>query len=153
MQIRQKIVSGQEDYDRLRPLSYDDVDVAVVCYDVQNLDSFENVEVRWFPELQHFCPEMPKVLVACKCDLMSRDSNFEDLKEENNIEVKISSEMGRELCTAIGAVCFIECSAKTGFNIDELFAEVVEAICSSQENRQKVFRRLRLKENGKCSIL
>merc|ERR1719322_1317377 len=51
LQLRIRDTAGQEDYDRLRPLSYDDVDVAVVCYDVQNLDSFENIEVKISSEM------------------------------------------------------------------------------------------------------
>lgn len=35
--------AGQEDYDRLRPLSYFETDVVVICYAVDNQNSFQNV--------------------------------------------------------------------------------------------------------------
>ena len=35
--------AGQEDYDRLRPLSYPDTDVILICYDMSNPDSFDNI--------------------------------------------------------------------------------------------------------------
>ena len=63
--------AGQEEYDRLRPLSYDNVDVVIICYDVTTPASFENVSVRWAPETRHFCPEAPIILVGCKTDLKS----------------------------------------------------------------------------------
>lgn len=44
-------VSGQEDYDRLRPLSYQSTNVVLICYDVMNPTSYDNVaaKVRGFP--------------------------------------------------------------------------------------------------------
>ena len=35
--------AGQEDYDRLRPISYPDTNVFLVCFSVISPDSFENV--------------------------------------------------------------------------------------------------------------
>lgn len=61
--------AGQEDYDRLRPLSYPQTDVFVVCFDVANRSSFENVTAKWVPELRHFVPEAPILLLATKTDL------------------------------------------------------------------------------------
>src|SRR4051794_22723851 len=36
--------AGQEDYDRLRPLSYPQTDVFLVCFSIVNRSSFENVK-------------------------------------------------------------------------------------------------------------
>merc|ERR1711868_189939 len=35
--------AGQEDYDRLRPLSYPDTDVILICYSIDSPDSLQNV--------------------------------------------------------------------------------------------------------------
>uniref|UniRef100_A0A3Q3KDN9 Uncharacterized protein n=1 Tax=Monopterus albus TaxID=43700 RepID=A0A3Q3KDN9_MONAL len=35
--------AGQEDYDRLRPLSYPDTDVILMCFSVDSPDSLENI--------------------------------------------------------------------------------------------------------------
>lgn len=37
--------AGQEDYDRLRPLSYPQTDVFLICFSVNSPASFENVKV------------------------------------------------------------------------------------------------------------
>ena len=43
--------AGQEDYDRLRPLSYPQTDVFLVCFSIVAPASFENVKEKWFPEV------------------------------------------------------------------------------------------------------
>ena len=58
--------AGQEDYDRLRPLSYPDSDVIVMCFGIDNPDSLENITEKWQPEVRHFCPRVPVVLVGNK---------------------------------------------------------------------------------------
>lgn len=42
----QSLLPGQEDYDRLRPLSYQDANLILVCFDVTNPTSFENVMIK-----------------------------------------------------------------------------------------------------------
>lgn len=39
-------LSGQEDYDRLRPLSYQEANMVLVCFDVTNPTSFDNVLIK-----------------------------------------------------------------------------------------------------------
>lgn len=61
--------AGQEDYDRLRPLSYPDTDVILICFSIDEPDSLENIPEKWTPEVKHFCPNVPIILVANKKDL------------------------------------------------------------------------------------
>ena len=44
--------AGQEDYDRLRPLSYPDTDVILMCFSVDSPDSLENIPEKWTPEVR-----------------------------------------------------------------------------------------------------
>ena len=48
--------AGQEDYDRLRPLSYPQTDVFLVCFSIISPSSFENVRSKWHPEITHHAP-------------------------------------------------------------------------------------------------
>ncbi|WP_411025091.1 GTP-binding protein, partial [Salmonella sp. s54836] len=63
--------AGQEDYDRLRPLSYPQTDVFFICYSVVSPASFENVFTKWLPEIKHHCPDTPYLIIGLKNDLLS----------------------------------------------------------------------------------
>ena len=61
--------SGQEEYDRLRPLSYTQADIFLVCFSVVVPSSFENVREKWVPEIVHYCPGTPYLIVGTQTDL------------------------------------------------------------------------------------
>ncbi|CAN1156823.1 Rac-like GTP-binding protein 3 [Linum perenne] len=58
--------AGQEDYNRLRPLSYRGADVFVLTFSLVSRASYENIMKKWIPELQHYAPGIPVVLVGTK---------------------------------------------------------------------------------------
>lgn len=59
------------DYDRLRPLSYPQTDVFLICYSIVNPISFDNVRAKWSPELKQYNADTPVVLVGTKLDLLN----------------------------------------------------------------------------------
>jgi len=69
--------AGQEDYDRLRPLSYGGADVVIICYSIDTPKSLINVIDKWVPEVRYFCKEVPVILVGNKMDL--RESHLQDI--------------------------------------------------------------------------
>jgi len=101
---------GQEDYDKLRPLNYPDSHVILICFSVDNPNSFKNVEYVWVPEVYHFCPNLPVILVCCKKDLRNDSNVINKLKEKG--EKPISYEEGMRVAEKIGAYRYLECSAK-----------------------------------------
>ena len=56
--------AGQEDYDKLRPLSYNKANIFLVCYSVVVPSSFTNVKETWIPELREHAAGVPFVLVS-----------------------------------------------------------------------------------------
>ena len=77
--------AGQEDYDRLRPLSYPQTDVFLVCFSVVSPSSFENVKEKWVPEITHHCQKTPFLLVGTQIDLRDDAATVEKLGEYLNI--------------------------------------------------------------------
>lgn len=117
--------AGQEDYDRLRPLSYPDTDVILMCYSIDSPDSLENIPEKWTPEVKHFCPSVPIILVGNKKDLRNDDYTRRELAKMKQEPVK--TEEGRDMATRIGAFDFIECSAKTKDGVREVFETATRA--------------------------
>ncbi|KAF5369213.1 hypothetical protein D9757_010030 [Collybiopsis confluens] len=54
--------AGQEEFDRLRSLSYAETHVVMVCFSVDNPVSLENVESKWLDEILEYCPGVKLVL-------------------------------------------------------------------------------------------
>ena len=55
--------AGQEEYARLRTLSYPGTDVFIICFSLVSPSSLENVRDAWALELSHHCPQaQPKFL-------------------------------------------------------------------------------------------
>jgi Ras-related C3 botulinum toxin substrate 1 len=71
---------GQEEYDRLRPLSYPHTDVAILALSVVSPSSFENIVAKWFPEIRHHCPDVPIILLGLKMDLRNDPKTIEELR-------------------------------------------------------------------------
>ena len=68
--------AGQEDYDRLRPLSYPDTDVILMCFSIDSPDSLDNIPEKWTPEVRHFCPNVPIILVGNKKVCVTASENY-----------------------------------------------------------------------------
>ena len=114
--------AGQEDYDRLRPLSYPQTDVFLVCFSVVSPSSFENVKEKWVPEITHHCPRTPFLLVGTQIDLRDDAATVEKLAENN--QEPLSLDMGDSLAREVRAVKYVECSARSQKGLKNVFDEV-----------------------------
>ena len=111
--------AGQEDYARLRPLSYPDTDVFLLCFSVVDPESLESIAEKWFPEIEHHCPGVPKILVGNKLDLRDSEAEIERLKARN--QSLTTQEEGEAMRKKIGAVAYMECSALTQVGLKNVF--------------------------------
>jgi len=135
--------AGQEDYDRLRPLSYPQTDVFLVCFSIISPSSFENVTQKWHPEISHHCPNVPIILVGTKLDLRDDKETVERLKEKKINPIPY--EQGMQQMKAINAVKYLECSALTQKGLKNVFDEAIRAVISPPPTKKK--------KNSGCMIL
>ena len=56
--------SGQEDYKKLRPLSYPQTNVFIIAFSLISPLSLEKVETEFLPEIEEHCPGVPYILVG-----------------------------------------------------------------------------------------
>ena len=117
--------AGQEDYDRLRPLSYPGSDVILMCFSIDSQHSFENILNKWVPEIKYFCPRVPLILVGNKKDLRS-DKNT--IKELSKMDTKpVTPEEGKAMAEKVKAFAYLECSAKSKEGVREVFETATRA--------------------------
>ncbi|NXD03246.1 RHOF protein, partial [Certhia familiaris] len=130
--------AGQEDYDRLRPLSYSDADVVLMCFDVTDSNSFDNILTKWYPEVNHFCKGVPVLLVGCKTDLRQDQEVLQKLKD-GRME-PVSRQQGESMARQVRAVSYMECSARYQDNVGNIFVTACSAAISAARRRQRKTR-------------
>ncbi|XP_067238920.1 ras-related C3 botulinum toxin substrate 1b isoform X1 [Chanodichthys erythropterus] len=159
--------AGQEDYDRLRPLSYPQTDVFLICFSLVSPASFENVRAKWYPEVRHHCPNTPIILVGTKLDLRDDKDTIEKLKEKKLTPITYPQglAMAKEIAfqhpglpvggkrsilqpqkqvIKLGAVKYLECSALTQRGLKTVFDEAIRAVLCPPPVK---------KRGRKCSLL
>ena len=104
--------AGQEDYDRLRPLSYSGADIILICFSTVSPTSLKMVRQKWYPEVKHYAPDVPILLVGTKVDLRpEEEAKVNDASSKD--KTYVTTEEGEALRREIGAVEYIEISSKT----------------------------------------
>ncbi|KAF7344902.1 GTP-binding protein rhoA [Mycena venus] len=127
----------QDEYDRLRPLAYPDAHVILICFAVDYPVSLDNVRDKvgpgWVPEVRHFGrPDLPFIVVGCKTDLC---------QDPPVSAAIVATEEGRELARIVGAHKYMECSAKLGQGVREVFEEAAAAaLCLTPVGGMSRFR-------------
>jgi len=115
---------GSDDYLRLRPLSYPNTGVFLLCFSVVDSKSFEKIQTQWYAEVIQHTPGVPYFLVGLKTDLRDDRETLEKLEAEKS--GPISYEYGVKLAGEIRAEKYVECSALTCNGLREVFEEVLK---------------------------
>jgi len=125
--------AGQEDYDRLRPLSYPGADICLLCFSLVTEASFESVKDKWFPEVDHYVKNVPTILVGTKVDLRS-----DKLPDPSTGEFSpVSDQQAEKMVEEVGAEKFVAVSAKKGTNLKELFNDAVNIALAARTMAEK----------------
>ena len=135
--------AGQEDYDRMRPLSFPGTHVALICYSVVSPASFENIETKWLPEIRHHLPKIKTILVGTKLDLREDSETVERLKK--NRRTPVTHEEGEKLAKCLKMDAFCEASAKTQKGLKNVFETAISCfldIGQKKKKRESSFRLL-----------
>lgn len=117
--------TADESIDRLRPLSYGQTDVFIVCFAIPSRESFESVATRWIPEIQRHCPSASFMLVGTKADLRDESAN------------QVQERQGSRLAKQIQAAAYVECSARTPVGLDTVAFEAVRAVLGTPGEQKK----------------
>jgi len=138
--------AGQEEFDRLRSLSYDDTHAIMLCFSVDSKDSLENVESKWVGEIAENCQGVKLVLVALKCDLREQDADEPTVDGQPREKKElITYDQGLEVARRINALRYLECSAMKNRGVNEAFTEAARVALSVKTQGSK--------DESKCIIM
>lgn len=117
--------AGQERFRSLIPSYIRDSHVAVICYDITNKKSFDNLD-KWIKDVKlERGDDVIIVLVGNKLDLAS-DKRQVSLDDVEQLQIKI------------GAKFFIETSTKANHNVKLLFKKIAQSLPDfNQESNDK----------------
>lgn len=128
--------AGQEEYDRLRPLSYPETDLVFVCFAIDCPNSLENVMDKWYPEILHFLPSTPLILLGLKSDLRHKKTCIDLLKTQGLTPV--TPQQGKAVAARMAAR-YMECSSKEMEGVEEIFDTAVDMAVSAEEEAKEIF--------------
>lgn len=174
--------AGQTEYDRLRPLLYPQTEIFLCCFSVVSPALFNNIKLKWIPEILHHSPkDILILLVGTKVDMRDEPHVIDELAEKN--QKPITYEQGVKLARELGAVKYMECLAATQVGVKEIFDYSIRAVLdppnskteyvtttttdsapggsapvsggqkSAQVANQTVVRKKKVKKAKKCTIL
>ena len=154
---------GPEDYDAMRPLSYVGADVVLLCFQMNDLESLQNVWWKWGPELQHHLPTVPQLLIGLnhkdhelvfgfvrQMRFRNKLNISDDILhiilrfEYGTVQTGQSLTADQILDVQKKCICeeYLEVDARTGQNIDELLSLTSKvAIRGISRNERKKYRR------------
>ena len=138
--------AGQETYDQLRPLSYPDTDIFLICYSCVDRNSFNNVE-KWYKELNQYWEDpsrpVPLFLVGTKKDLISDPATLARLND--NQETVVTMEEAEAMAQKLNAGACMQCSAKTQEGLKPVFDRAVNFVLEQRTEEAP--------SGGCCTIL
>jgi small GTP-binding protein len=108
--------AGQDEYDRLRPLSYSGANAILLCFALDSKQSFGNLTERWIAEVKHYCKDAKIIVIGTKADL----------RQAGNPN-HVTDDEARQFLAQQHCDAFIPCSPKSGEGLDQVFPAAAKA--------------------------
>lgn len=135
--------SCQQDYSKLRPLSYQQTDVFILAFALINPFSLDSIESFWLPEIREHCPDAPYILVGT---FKNARDDFDNHKEEykSNGWEPVPTSKGEEVKATILANDYIECDFESKRSIEKVFLRAAKIVLNGgrpddDDEKKKIF--------------
>ncbi|CAL1288308.1 unnamed protein product [Larinioides sclopetarius] len=103
--------SGTSAYDTVRPLSYKDASVFLLCFTIGSPDSLDNTINKWFPEIRQHSQNIPIILCGCQSDLRNDAETMCALAKLKKVPVTAEQALG--VSRQIHATTYVETSSRS----------------------------------------
>eukprot|EP01129_Flabellula_baltica_P015927 TRINITY_DN8280_c0_g1_i1.p1 TRINITY_DN8280_c0_g1~~TRINITY_DN8280_c0_g1_i1.p1 ORF type:complete len:196 (+),score=33.83 TRINITY_DN8280_c0_g1_i1:189-776(+) len=126
---------GSDEFDRLRPLSYTDTNIFLLCYSIVSCISFDNIRTRWYSEIKHFCPFSKFAVIGTKSDLRGDEDMYQCLQDRGMNFV--AEEAGSFLAEDLGSIGYFECSSVTGEGVLDIIDGILSLYFTENTKKTK----------------
>ncbi|KAI2621605.1 P-loop containing nucleoside triphosphate hydrolase protein [Hypoxylon sp. NC1633] len=118
--------SGDFGLHQLQRLSYLSWDAVFLCFSIDTPMRLANLQMRWIDEIRNYCPNAPVILLGLKKDTRIGSGLWAPMYPQ--MQARISATEGSSSANIMRAVKYIECSAKTGENVNRVFNEGIKLV-------------------------
>ena len=136
--------AGQEDYDRIRTLSYPNTDIFLVCYSTVSKKTINNINSKWLEEIKTYSPNTPYIIVGTKADLKDNEMFKDKYIDINKAKLLLNIQDDKNK--------IIECSAKTEYNLKNVFDTAINYALANKIIKSKSKSKSKTKKKT-CVIL
>ncbi|XP_026059881.1 rho-related GTP-binding protein RhoH-like [Carassius auratus] len=131
--------AGHDTFRQIRPMSYQQADVVLLCYSVANPNSLHNLRYKWIAEVREFLPKVPVLVVATQTDHREMGPYRTNCTTASD---------GKQVAQEIRAKGYLECSALSNRGVQQVF----ECAVRTAVNRARRRTRRRLMDLNPCKI-
>ncbi|KAL6110032.1 rhoh [Pungitius sinensis] len=120
--------AGNDSFRHIRPRSYQQADVVLVCYSVANPNSLASVRHRWMAEVRENLPRVPVLVVATQTDLREAGAHRGSCT---------TAAQGRRLAHEVRAKGYLECSSLGNRGVQQVFEYAVRTAVNQARKRAR----------------
>jgi len=115
-------IAGQAIFEKIREEYLQGTNAAMIIFDLTRQETYDHVK-DWLRELNTYAGKVPFVLVGNKADLASKKV--------------ISDEVGKKYAKTLGAIDYIETSAKTGQKVEDAFEKIIKNVIETLSKKKE----------------
>ncbi|XP_029950026.1 rho-related GTP-binding protein RhoH [Salarias fasciatus] len=120
--------AGNDNFRQIRPRSYHQADVVLICYSVANPNSLASVQRKWILEVRENLPKVPVLLVATQTDQREMGVHRSSC---------ITAAEGRRVAQEIHAKGYLECSSLSNRGVQQVFEYAVRTVVNQAKKRAR----------------
>lgn len=126
--------SGQEGFQELRKMQYQNATLFLVCYDVIAPASLNNVRKNWAQEITSNAPGCPMILCGNKLDLAESDpKSYIDEKLANQVKADFNFFSSHQ-CSSLD---YVQNEDRQNGRLEELFQSIIECGFKAMKKTKK----------------
>ncbi|KAF6733429.1 Rho-related GTP-binding protein RhoH [Oryzias melastigma] len=124
--------AGSDNLRQIRPRSYQQADVVLICFSVANHNSLANIQRKWIAEVRENLPKVPVLIVATQTDLREIGVHRGSC---------ISPAAGKQVARDVHAKGYLECSSLNNRGVQQVFEYAVRTVFNQarKQARRRMF--------------